>query len=174
MPDRFDPCVHKRRSIRLKGYDYRQPGAYFVTICTLNRDMLLREIAEDSQGASQLLLNRHGRIATECWLWLAEQYPYVELDEWVVMPNHLHGILVLSDGRGGSRIAPTKPLGRLIGAFKTVSTKQMNEMRSTPGAPVWQRNYYEHIIRDEADLDRIRRYIAENPFRWADDENNPM
>lgn len=101
LPDRFDPCVHKRRSIRLKGYDYRQPGAYFVTICTLNRDMLLREIAEDSQGASQLLLNRHGRIATECWLWLAEQYPYVELDKWVVMPNHLHGILVLSDGRGG-------------------------------------------------------------------------
>ncbi len=173
MPDRFDPCVHKRRSIRLKGYDYRQPGAYFVTICTLNREMLLGEIAEDSQRASQLLLDGHGRIATECWLWLAAQYPYVELDEWVVMPNHLHGILVLSDGRGGSRTAPTKPLGRLIGAFKTVSTKRMNDMRGTPGLPVWQRNYYEHIIRDEADLDRIRRYIAENPFRWADDENNP-
>ncbi len=100
MPDRFDPCVHKRRSIRLQGYDYRQPGAYFVTICTLNREMLLGEIAEYLQRASQLLLNGHVRISTECWLWLAAHYPYVELDDWVVMPIHLHGSLILSDGWG--------------------------------------------------------------------------
>ena len=116
---------------------------------------------------------------------LEQQYPYVNLDEWVIMPNHLHGIIWIiqndsTDRRGGSRTAPTqpiqlsKPLGRLVGAFKTVSTKQTNIFQNTPAAPLWQRNYYEHIIRNDADLRRIRQYIRDNPLRWAIDRENPL
>jgi REP element-mobilizing transposase RayT len=124
-------------------------------------------------------LNRFGEIVFEKWKWLEAQYEYVELGEWVVMPNHLHGILVIHDnGRGGSRSAPTtpikrKPLGGLIGAFKTVSTKQINLLRDTEWQVVWQRNYYEHIIRNEAEMDRITRYIESNPSAWMDDDENP-
>ncbi len=169
----YDPQKHQRRSIRLKGYDYTQPGAYFVTICTQNRESLLGEIVE-----GEMMLNEYGQVVVGCWIWLAKQYPYVELDEWVVMPNHAHSIVILSgmddSRRGGSRTAPTtKSLGRLVGAFKTVSTKRINQMRHTPGAPVWQRNYYEHIIRDEDELNRLRQYILDNPVQWEMDENNP-
>ena len=136
-------------------------------------------------------LNEWGLVAAETWLWLAEQYQYVELDEWVVMPNHMHGIIVIVDDsnmrRGRSRTTPTrttptrianptpkrKPLGRLIGAFKTVSTKRINAMENTPGRSIWQRNYYEHIVRDERGLDAIRGYIAANPRRWESDRDNP-
>ena len=116
----------------------------------------------------------------DSWVWLSSQYGYVDLDEYVVMPNHMHGILVITDdGRGGSRTAPTtdakrKSVGRLIGAFKTVSTKRINEIRKTPGAKLWQRNYYEHIIRNDDDLNRIRHYIADNPLRWDQDPENPF
>ena len=94
------------------------------------------------------------------------------------MPNHLHGILILSDEqesrRGGSRTAPTtKSLGRLVGAFKTVSTKRINLLRRSPGEPFWQRSFYEHVVRDEDDLRRVREYIVANPSRWAEDEENP-
>jgi putative transposase len=151
--------------------------------------------------------NEYGREVANCWSWLAEQYPYVHLDEWVVMPDHTHAIIVITDDRmggtgsnvtgsyglrrGGSRTAPTptaptgsvgqpavgvygggivptkrKPLGRLIGAFKTVSTRRVNDIRSTPGAKLWQRNYYEHIVRDGRSLRYIREYIGSNPSRW--------
>jgi REP element-mobilizing transposase RayT len=126
---RYDPERHHRRSIRLKGYDYTQAGAYFVTIVTQDRACLFGEIVE-----GEVQLNPFGEIVAESWRWLAMQYDYVELDEWVIMPNHLHGIIVITDNgsRGGSRTAPTvkrKPIGRLIGAFKTVSTKRINEHR---------------------------------------------
>ena len=157
----YDPTRHHRRSIRLPSYDYAQVGAYFVTIVCKERALLL----EDPMLRT---------VVEETWLWLANQYDYVRLDEYVVMPNHLHGIIVIR--RGGSRTAPTKdatkrkPLGRLIGAFKTVSTKRMN---AAPGLPVWQRNYYERVIRDEDELNRIRQYIIDNPMRWEEDEENP-
>ena len=120
---KFNPKIHHRRSIRLKGYDYSQAGAYFVTIVTWQREMLFGEIVD-----GVMKLNVIGKIVSGKWQWLETQYEYVELGEWVVMPNHFHGILVIhDDGRGGSRPAPTpikhKPLGGLIGAFKTVSTK---------------------------------------------------
>jgi REP element-mobilizing transposase RayT len=116
-------------------------------------------------------------VAEETWLWLADRYQYLDLDAFVVMPNHIHGIVVINhDCRGGSRTAPTttlpKPLGRLIGAFKTVSAKRINEIRGTPGFPVWQRNHYEHIIRNEREFAEIRRYILDNPLRWDDDPEN--
>ena len=140
---------HHRRSVRLKGYDYAQAGAYFVTICIQGRACLFGDVVN-----RQMRVNKCGQVVADSWLWLSGRYPYVGLDEWVVMPNHLHGIMILTEpgGRDGSRTAPTenrKSIGRLIGAFKTVSTKRLNEMRNTPGVPVWQRNYYEHIIRSE-------------------------
>ena len=101
------------------------------------------------------------------------------LDKHVVMPNHLHGIIVIDTCRGGSRTAPTmpsnrKPLGRLVGAFKTVMTKQFNLARGTKGRLIWQRNYYERIIRDGNELARIRKYILDNPTQWSFDRENPM
>ncbi|MBI3812017.1 MAG: transposase [Nitrospirae bacterium] len=171
---KYSPDIHHRRSIRLKGYDYSQAGAYFVTLCAQNKECLFGEIVD-----GKMMLKEPGLIVEDCWGWLSKQYPHVILDTWVVMPNHLHAIIMITyDGRGGSRTAPTvmairKPLGRLIGAFKTVSTKRINVMRETPAVPVWQRNYYEHILRSEEELIRTSEYILNNPARWAEDENNP-
>jgi putative transposase len=173
---RYDSDKHHRRSIRLPGYDYSSAGAYFVTICVQGvRDVreapLLGEIVD-----SEMVLNTLGCVVDECWGWLANQYPYVKLDSYVIMPNHLHGIMIITDddGRSGSRTAPTKhkPLGRLIGAFKTVSTKKINRVMQTPGATYWQRNYWEHIIRSERALNNIRTYIATNPANWHRDRYN--
>jgi len=163
---RYDPEIHHRRSIRLRGYDYSQPGSYYVTLCTQGKEHLFGQIVEGEMHRDEL-----GDYVAGCWQWLAKQYPYVVLDEWTVMPNHLHGIIVITDGTGGSRTAPTKrkPLGRLIGAFKTVSTDRVNEMRGTPGSLLWQRDLYEHIIRNEDELNKIREYIRTNPLRWASD-----
>ena len=162
----------QRRSIRLKGYDYAQTGAYFVTLCTQNRKCLFGDIVD-----GKMVLNDAGRAVFDTWQWLGTQYDYVELDEWMIRPNHMHGIIVITGGgRGGSRTAPTekrKPVGRLVGAFKTVSTKRINQMRGTPGAKLWQRNYYEHIIRNDIEWHRIREYIASNPARWESDRENP-
>jgi putative transposase len=170
---KFDPKIHHRRSIRLQGYDYSQAGAYFVTIVAWQRELLFGEIVN-----GEMILNDFGKIVSEKWQWLETQYEYVELGAWIIMPNHHHGILVIHDGRGDSRIAPTlpikhKPLGGLIGAFKTVSTKHINLLRDTEGQVVWQRNYYEHIIRNEQEMDRITRYIQSNPSAWMDDDENP-
>jgi putative transposase len=170
-----------RRSLRLSGYDYSQSGAYFITICVNKRQGLLGTIVNN-----QMLLNPFGKIAETSWQWLSQTYDYVELDEWIIMPNHLHGIIFISsdnivstDCRGGSRTAPTgerkmKPLGRLIGAFKTISTKQINFTRKTSGSPFWQRNFYEHVIRHDHALNRIREYITTNPLRWDLDRENPQ
>jgi len=161
--------------MRLQGYDYSQTGAYFITLCTRNRESLFGDIVE-----REMRLNVTGLIVAASWKWLATQYNHVELDEWVIMPNHLHGIIVITDDRmGGSRTAPTmrtttpesqrKPIGRLIGAFKTISTKRINEYRSKMGSGIWQRNYYEHIIRNEPELSSIREYMQNNPMQWEMD-----
>ncbi len=126
-------------------------------------------------------LNELGQVVKQTYLWLSTQYSYVELDRWVIMPNHLHGILVLTNTprRGVSRNAPTedatkrKSLGRLIGAFKTVSTKQINLIQNRVGVSLWQRDYYESIIRDEEALNYIRSYIHNNPPLWEQDQLHP-
>jgi REP element-mobilizing transposase RayT len=176
----YDRGKHHRRSIRLPGYDYASVGAYFVTICVHGGECLLGGVLD-----GEMQLSEWGQVASESWQWLETQYPYVSLDAWTIMPNHLHGIIVMDGdltaegtGRGGSRTAPTaetkrKPLGRLIGAFKTVSTKRIDKLRDMPGVPFWQRNYWEHIIRNEDSLNRIRRYIEGNPARWAEDQLHP-
>ena len=176
---------HHRRTLRLEGFDYTQTGYYFVTIVVKERKCLLGEIAGE-----EMKLNEMGRIVAASWKWLGDQYPYVELDEYIVMPNHVHGIIVIKDTdngaiashrRGDSRIAPTPPsqvqkrksLGRLVGAVKTVSARKVNLCRGTPGQPLWQRNYYEHVIRNEESLAQIRQYIRDNPAKWELDREHP-
>jgi REP element-mobilizing transposase RayT len=164
----YDPRIHHRRSIRLRGHDYSSPGWYFVTLCTEGK---LHVFGEVVQG--EMHRNAAGEMVAACWRWLEKRHHQVKLDEWIVMPNHLHGIIVVTEARGGSRTAPTKPLGRLIGAFKTVSTSRVNAEREAPHAELWQRDFYERIIRHDRELEMIREYIRTNPLRWAADPENP-
>jgi REP element-mobilizing transposase RayT len=209
------PC---RRSLRLQGYDYAMAGAYFVTICTQDRACLFGDVV-----GGAMCLNEAGEMAVALWDGIASQFSGVEVDQFVVMPNHLHGILVLLDGDAArattieattigatttgtttigatTRVAPTvdRPvgaplvgarvvgacvrapirLGDVVGAFKSMATVGYIGGVKARGWPefrgrLWQRNYYEHIIRDEAALDRIRRYIDDNPARWEFDDDNP-
>jgi len=170
--------VHHRRSIRLKGYDYSQAGAYFVTICTQDRICLFGEVADD-----RMRLNGAGEMAVSLWQQLPTRFPDIEIDAFIVMPNHLHGIIVLPDGGAavgaplvGARNVPT--LGHIIGAFKSAATVAYVRGVKSNGWPefrqrLWLRNYYEHVVRDETALNRIRQYIDENPARWAFDDENP-
>lgn len=167
-----DPARHHRRSIRLKGYDYSQAGAYFVTICARDREYLFGEIVD-----GEMRLNGFGEMVREEWEKTADLREYVELGEWVVMPNHFHGIVIIC--RGTARRTPTveqfgKPtvgtIPTIVRSFKSAVTKRINEKRATPGAPVWQRNYWEHIIRDEKSHSKISEYIANNPAQWAMDK----
>jgi len=178
---------YNRKSLRLKDYDYSQEGCYFVTISTHHRKCLFGDVKN-----GEMVLNDLGRIVDDCWQWLIDHHEHVDGDLWVVMPNHLHGIIAInecggysqrgecSQRRGGSRTAPTsmetsikrKPLGRLVGAFKTVSTKKINELCHTPGQILWQRNYFERIIRTDYELHQTRQYIQTNPETWKKTEEN--
>ncbi len=165
--------VNSRHSIRLKDYDYSTSGMYFVTICTHQRECFLGEVKEDSVQASQ-----HGQVVEQVWNGLSNHYLNLELDAFIVMPNHIHGIIVLTDSVGAG-LSPAHiktssvTLAKVVNSLKSFSTRQINVLRETPAAPVWQRNYYEHIIRNEQSLNAIREYILFNPARWASDENNP-
>ena len=177
MTARHNPNAHNRRPIRLHGYDYRQAGAYFVTICTHNRAPLFGEIQGDA-----MRLNEAGKIAEKVWRGIPDHFDNVDIDAFIVMPNHVHGIIVITHTRVGARHAsplhhahqPSKgTLGTIVGSYKSAVSKQINRMRDTPGSPVWQRNYYEHIIRNESALHDIRHYIIHNPAKWAEDTENP-
>ena len=180
---KFDPQKHHRRSIRLKEHDYSQPGGYFVTIVTYRRDILFGEIVN-----GEMKLNDYGRIADECWRLIPGHFPNVELGVHVVMPNHMHGIIVINEGadadasarRGTIYRAPTEQFGKpvarsiptIIRSFKSAVTRRIGRELNATG--IWQRNYYEHIIRDDREMDRIHRYIESNPSMWADDNENPL
>lgn len=171
----YNPDLYHRRSVRLKSYDYSQQGAYYVTICTFQRICLFGEIEN-----SETRLNQIGLIVQREWLRSAQIRSNLSLDEFIIMPNHLHGIIMIeSDGvspttpRKPGLVRPANSLSTIIWGFKSTVTKQVNWLRNSPDAPVWQRNYYEHVIRDEKDLERIREYIANNPARWAEDQENP-
>jgi len=187
----YDNLKHHRRSIRLRGWDYTYPGAYFVTICTHNGECLF-------EGP---VLRR---VVETMWQRIPHHFPYVQLDEFVVMPNHVHGIIWIVGARHSEK-APSSPtstipsdesvqlreqtsrnasplrprrvmsgsLGAIVGNFKSVTARRINRIRKTPGASVWQRNYYEHIVRDETELARIREYIRLNPVKWELDRENP-
>jgi len=238
----YDPQKHHRRSIRLKGYDYTAPGAYFVTICTQDRVQMFGEVV-----GGDMRLNPHGRVVDTYWSRIPRYFPHVTLDAWVVMPNHVHGIIVITDppavgGNASSPVdergrrrgeaipgspsvtvrdleptpsgisigqtgiasplptsrptpretprqpsartpeptppprphgAPAGSLGAIVGNFKSITTRRINRMRHTPGGQVWQRNYWEHIIRNQAAYERIRQYIENNPALWEEDQLHP-
>jgi putative transposase len=174
----YNPKKHHRRSIRLRNYDYSQTGVYFITLCTQNRECLFGEIIVGANGVlPKMILNEYGMIARDEWIKSAAIRFEIELDEFVVMPNHFHGIIVIH-GRGDRPVAPTKhrpgpqpkSIGALVAGFKSAVTKRINQIRKTPGIPVWQRNYYDHIIRVENELNCICEYIRYNPMRWEEDE----
>ncbi|MFA5368229.1 MAG: transposase [Dehalococcoidia bacterium] len=173
----MDKQDNRRRSVRLKEYDYSRPGAYFVTICTKNRECLMGRIVSGEMKLSEI-----GLIAVDAWEWLAVQYPYVELDISILMPNHLHGIIMITNVGAIHELPlpPNNPMRRrimlipkIIGYAKMNTAKFINQSRNTPGTRVWQRNYYEHVIRNEADLAEVREYILNNPARWDEDDYNP-
>jgi putative transposase len=185
----YDSFRHARRSIRLQGFDYRTPRFYFLTICTKWHERLLGEVA---QGRSKTSLA--GFVAQSVWRDLPHHFPAVVPDEFVVMPNHVHGIIqienregagfprpesgqTLPSDNGGAGTAPLhgghEPvLGQIVAYFKYRSTKMFNALIETPANPLWQRNYYERIIRKNGELERIRQYIRSNPQNWDHDPEN--
>jgi putative transposase len=177
----YDPHRHARRSLRLNGYDYSQPGAYFVTICTRQPGQWFGHIQR-----AVLVPNEAGRMVAETWATLQERFSYIALDTSIVMPDHLHGILHIVAGptppaapRQDGRPRGTLPgtLGRALQAFKSLTTVAYIEGVHERGWPpfdqrLWHRNYYDRIVRRNGALPTIRDYIASNPARWAGDEDN--
>lgn len=175
----FDRHKHRRRSIRLRGRDYSRPGTYFVTLCTYYRECLFGTVE-----AGSVRLSEWGLAAREEWLRTAQVRPEIELDAFVVMPNHLHGIVIITEVVGAQGLAPlrnpteSKPalyrpprsLGSFVAGYKMAVTKRVNRLRDTPGARVWQRNYYERVIRDDDEAVSARIYIRDNPGRWPEDD----
>ncbi len=167
----------------MKKYDYSQEGGYFVTVCTQGRECLFGEIND-----GEMVLNEHGLMVAEEWQRAGIVRRGIGIDVFIVMPNHFHGIIMI-DRRGEAvprpkmagelrarhRLAPTGGvLGNIVGQFKSMTARRINVSRQTPGFPIWQRNYYEHIIRDASDLDRIREYITSNALKWETDQENPI
>jgi len=176
---RFNPDIHRRRSVRLKRWDYASRGAYFVTVCAHGRECVFGEVR-----SGRVVLNGADKIVESAWNDLPLHYPRVELDVFVVMPNHVHGILIIGRGLsvGARHASPLRKMprgpkrgsvGAIVGSFKSAATRRVNTLRKTPGLPLWQRNYYEHIIRGEAEINRAREYVLHNPLKWLEDENHP-
>jgi len=183
---KYNPNKHHRRTIRLQGYDYSTPNAYFVTICTQNRACLFGDITEDG-----MQLNNAGSMIQTCWEELPLRFPMLKLDAYIVMPNHFHAIatltttsytseasesIVRSASRRGTAGAFT--LGDIVGAFKSITTTAyIRQVRQSQWPPfdrrLWQQNYWEHIIRSSTELDHIRKYIQTNPAKWYNDQLHP-
>jgi len=196
---KYNPDIHHRKSIRLKGYDYSQKGLYFITICTQHRSHVFGKIEK-----GKMILNEYGEIAAEEWEKSEEIRNEIEIDEYVVMPNYFHGIVEINDGciiagvnghspvldigglRGnsfnreinideGENPIPkmqSRSVSSLVSGYKSVVTKRINQIRSMPGEKLWQRNYWEHIIRNEDEYLRIANYIKNNPIKWYNDKLN--
>ncbi|MGL4598734.1 MAG: transposase [Bacteroidia bacterium] len=186
----YNPAIHHRRSIRLKGYDYGQAGLYFITICCYNRQHIFGNVLN-----GKMILNEYGKIAHDAWLKTPEIRPNIELGEFIIMPNHIHGIIKIthkleSDASKGESNSPdTHPpntpsnttsnptpqlqspsnnIGAIVRGYKSSVTKQLNLMHI--GYAVWHRNYYENIIRDEQSYQNISNYIINNPTKWQEDK----
>jgi putative transposase len=183
--------------MRLPHYDYSQNGAYFITLCTHNRDCVFGNVVDGG-----MVLNKAGQIVESVWQDLPTHYPDIFSDAFIIMPNHVHFILFVGAIHESPELPhvnespelptvqpmravhepplryPTQPplrslLSKCVGRFKMQTAKQINQHQQTPGLSVWQRGYYDHIVRNDADLTRIRDYIANNPAQWELDENNP-
>jgi len=191
--NKYNPNIHHRRSIRLKGYDYSKAGAYFITICSENRICRLGNIAVGAGLApAQMILNEFGQIAHNEWMKLLERFTNFELDVFQIMPNHIHGIIVLNtvgatlavsqndsdennisglDNSAGASPAPT--VSDIVGAYKSLVANgclDIYKSRNQTMGKLWQRNYYEHIIRNEQSYHTISNYIVNNPAKWNDDK----
>ncbi len=194
---KYDPQKHHRQSIRLRQYDYAWPGMYFVTLCVREKECVLGDIV-----GGEMQLSEWGQIVHEFWDAIPEHFPNVSIDGCVTMPNHGHAVITIDHDRrraaGGAALfaaaAPlgektggemgeemgeeTSPLratlGQIVAYYKYQTTKRINKLRGTPGVPFWQRNYWEHVVRDDVDLNRIRQYIENNPLRWHEDQLNPI
>lgn len=169
---RYDPERHHRRSIRLLGYDYTRSGSYFVTVCAHERQCLLGEIADGEMAPNEL-----GQLVRTTWEALPGRFPSVQLDANVLMPNHIHGIITLVGARfiapsSESGETPMSGLGEVVRAFKAITCREIRRRGISHFG--WQRNYHEHIVRSREELERIRRYIANNPRRWEEDRENPI
>lgn len=170
----------RRHSIRLPAYDYAQAGAYFITIVTHDRSCLFGRVENDA-----IALNDVGRAVQSEWSAMALHRDHIELDAFVVMPNHVHGIIWLLDhpntSRPASRERPSRAFGKMdarslpavVRGFKSAATRHVNIVRDAPGTPLWQKNYYERVLRGDRELHDVRKYISENPLRWALDAENP-
>ncbi len=201
----YNPQIHHRKSIRLKGYDYSQAGLYFITICVHNRECLFGKIVGVSLVDAQMELNEYGTVANEQWKKLPERFTNFEMDVFQIMPNHMHGIILLNESVGatlavvpndagvpndtvtpndnnatgetrtGASPAPTKTVGDIVGAYKSLVANEcleqfkLNHPNEMMGK-LWQRNYHEHIIRDEQSYQRIAEYIINNPKNWKGDK----
>ncbi len=191
---KYDPQIRHRpfdstqgrRSIRLKGYDYTQAGAYFITICSHQREHIFGEVVD-----GEMKLNKFGLVAKQQWEKLPKRFPNIELGAFVIMPNHEHGVIQIVERRGtagklnnhddeSSRRAPTEKFQKpvhgsiptIVRSYKSAVAYRINLMRGANGVPVWQRNYYEHIVRNERELELITKYIDYNPFNWQLDRDN--
>jgi REP element-mobilizing transposase RayT len=183
MPDSLR--LH-RKSIRLPDFDYTSAGGYFITLVATNNSCLFGEMI-----GQQVSLNPFGDIVREEWLRTALIRPEIVLDGFIIMPNHLHGIIFITNVVGADGVEssvgahgrapqqrpllyrPAKSLGSFVAGYKSIVTKRINILRTTPGMPVWQRNYYEHTIRNDQEMNRIRDYIRNNPLRWTMDHDDP-
>ena len=175
---KFNPDIHHRKSIRLKGYDYSQAGLYFITICTHERLPLFGNIND-----GEMTTNEAGLVVEKCWKEIPDHFPQVILDCFVVMPNHIHGIIEIRDTVGAKNLLPLQPLplqplptqqrgtsktvGSMVRGFKTGVTKWFRG--HTDIHQVWQRNYHEHIVRNEEAYFEISEYIEYNPAKWQED-----
>ena len=186
----YDPEEHHRRSIRLRGYDYRSDGAYFVTVCTRDRGCIFGAVT-----GPVVNLSRRGMIVSDCWHDIPNHRLYVVLDQFIVMPNHVHGIFWIEDGlaeqsRGYTCVAlppancavsgqqfplarPAGSVGAIVGSYKAAVSREINRVRPGAARDLWQPNYYEHVIRTDGALEAAREYIRANPERWAADRQNP-
>jgi len=170
---------HHRRSIRLCETDYSVPGMYFVTICVKNRECLFGEVID-----GEIRLGEYGEVAKQCWEGIPSHFLDAVIDEYVIMPNHIHGVIEIVDHVGAENFLPLQPkphgyqrvtprsIASIVRGFKIGVTKWWRENGYEGG--LWQRNYYEHIIRNDKSLNQIRQYIRDNPFNWGIDENNPV
>jgi REP-associated tyrosine transposase len=181
---RYNPDLHHRRSIRLKGYVYSQAGAYFVTLCTQNRECLFGEIIN-----GKVQLKDAGRMVKRWWMELSKKFPTIGIDRYIIMPNHIHGIIWIQYQEvvgADLRVCPDVTQGAHTGAplptvmqwFKTMTSNDyIRHVKKESWPPLhgklWQRSYYEHIIGSEDELIRTSEYILNNPAHWAEDENNP-
>jgi len=174
---KYNPEEHHRKSIRLKEYDYSEPNWYYVTICTFDRKNLFGKIKN-----SKMVLSSYGKIVSEEWLRTKELRKNIDLDDYVIMPNHFHGILII-ERRDTARCVPTKvndnrkfgemqpgSLSVIVRSFKSAVTKRIDEIRKNNKGLIWQKGCYEHIIRNETDLFNIRKYIELNPLQWEIDQ----